>query len=97
MRSHPFRLVVFDFDGTLVDSQGAIVQAMEQAFLTQDLPPPEPAAVVSVATGATVVAASPVYSARYGQSVAVRQQTERTGGEYDPVTGDLVVYHAQRL
>ena len=45
MRSHPFRLVVFDFDGTLVDSQGAIVQAMEQAFLTQDLPPPEPAAV----------------------------------------------------
>ena len=39
------RLVVFDCDGTLVDSQHAIVEAMRQAFVGKRLPPPAPAAV----------------------------------------------------
>ena len=39
------RLVVFDCDGTLVDSQHAIVAAMRQAFVDNALPPPEPEAV----------------------------------------------------
>ncbi len=39
------RLVVFDCDGTLVDSQHAIVAAMRQAFVDNTLPPPEPEAV----------------------------------------------------
>ncbi|MEC7259332.1 MAG: HAD hydrolase-like protein, partial [Pseudomonadota bacterium] len=34
------RLVIFDVDGTLVDSQGAIVGAMTAAFTGQDLPAP---------------------------------------------------------
>lgn len=37
------KLVMFDFDGTLVDSQGAIVAAMSEAFLDAGLDPPEPA------------------------------------------------------
>ena len=36
----PFRLVVFDLDGTLVDSQGVISRAMALAFVDQGLEPP---------------------------------------------------------
>ncbi len=39
------RLIVFDCDGTLVDSQHAIIAAMRQAFVDNSLPPPEPEAV----------------------------------------------------
>ncbi len=37
----PLRLVIFDVDGTLVDSQGDIVQAMAQAFAAVDQPVPD--------------------------------------------------------
>ena len=43
--SHPFRLLVFDYDGTLVDSQGSITQAMETAFREHGLPAPDAGAV----------------------------------------------------
>lgn len=36
----PMKLVIFDCDGTLVDSQHAICAAMEHAFATLDLPTP---------------------------------------------------------
>lgn len=39
------RLVVFDCDGTLVDSQAAIVRSMEQAFAAARLTPPDRNAV----------------------------------------------------
>ncbi len=39
------RLVVFDCDGTLVDSQHAIVEAMQRAFAENRFPPPAPGAV----------------------------------------------------
>lgn len=39
------RLVVFDCDGTLVDSQAAICLSMETAFTAAGLPPPDRAAV----------------------------------------------------
>lgn len=42
---HPFRLIVFDFDGTLVDSQDGIFQAMAEAFSAKALPKPEKQAV----------------------------------------------------
>ncbi len=43
--THPFRLIVFDFDGTLVDSLQFIVTAMTRAFEDQGLPAPAPEAV----------------------------------------------------
>lgn len=43
--SHPYRLIVFDVDGTLVDSQHGIVAAMGEAFGHLDLPAPAAAAV----------------------------------------------------
>lgn len=36
------RLVVFDCDGTLVDSQASIIRSMETAFLNHNLVPPDP-------------------------------------------------------
>jgi phosphoglycolate phosphatase len=41
----PFKLVVFDFDGTLVDSQRSIAQSMARAFEAEGLPAPAPEAV----------------------------------------------------
>lgn len=39
------RLVVFDCDGTLVDSQHLIIDAMHRAFASEGLAPPEPQAI----------------------------------------------------
>ena len=41
----PLKLALFDCDGTLVDSQYAIVAAMNTAFIALGLPVPDPAAV----------------------------------------------------
>jgi len=41
-------LVIFDCDGTLVDSQNAIVASMEHAFRTHGLEPPTRAAILSI-------------------------------------------------
>lgn len=42
------RLVIFDVDGTLVDSQGDIHAAMSAAFAAENLPLPDRAAVLSI-------------------------------------------------
>ncbi|MAM26029.1 MAG: HAD family hydrolase [Rhodobacteraceae bacterium] len=44
----PLRLVIFDVDGTLVDSQSDIVAAMGHAFAACSLPAPDRAAVLSI-------------------------------------------------
>ncbi|UUX48688.1 HAD-IA family hydrolase [Nisaea acidiphila] len=41
----PLRLVVFDMDGTLIDSQHHIIASMTRAFSANGLPAPDPAAV----------------------------------------------------
>jgi len=43
--THGFELIVFDLDGTLVDSQHTIVAAMHDAFAAEGLPAPEAEAV----------------------------------------------------
>jgi phosphoglycolate phosphatase len=43
--THRFRLIVFDFDGTLVDSLQFIVTAFSRAFEDRGFPAPEPEAV----------------------------------------------------
>ena len=42
------RLIIFDVDGTLVDSQAHILAAMEVAFASEGLPPPDRRAVLSI-------------------------------------------------
>lgn len=45
MISHGFKLIMFDFDGTLVDSQAGIHRCMSEAFAENGLTPPDLAAV----------------------------------------------------
>ncbi len=45
IQNHPFRLVVFDVDGTLVDSQSGIIAAMSRAFEAEALDAPEAEAI----------------------------------------------------
>ncbi|MFT5743420.1 MAG: phosphoglycolate phosphatase [Paracoccaceae bacterium] len=42
------RLVIFDVDGTLVDSQADIIAAMNATFSAEGLPPPAPAATIAI-------------------------------------------------
>ena len=46
--SHPERLIIFDVDGTLVDSQGDILAAMIHAFGRADHAPPPREAVLGI-------------------------------------------------
>ena len=45
MQNHPFKLILFDFDGTLVDSQAMIADTMSKAFTLNGLSPPDPVSV----------------------------------------------------
>ncbi|VAW05411.1 Similar to phosphoglycolate phosphatase, clustered with ribosomal large subunit pseudouridine synthase C [hydrothermal vent metagenome] len=46
--SRPLRLIVFDVDGTLVDSQTDIITAMAHAFENAAQPTPPPAAILGI-------------------------------------------------
>ena len=56
MPAHAYRLIVFDYDGTLVDSQHNIVAAMGEAFTASGLPAP-PATAVRQVVGLSLEAA----------------------------------------
>ncbi len=46
--SAPLRLAVFDMDGTLIDSQAFILEAMERGFRGAGLTPPAPEATLAI-------------------------------------------------
>ena len=48
LEDRPLRLILFDVDGTLVDSQASIVGAMTAAFEDTGLPVPERSKILSV-------------------------------------------------
>ncbi|WP_170419407.1 HAD-IA family hydrolase [Ruegeria atlantica] len=83
--SAPLRLVLFDVDGTLVDSQGTIVASMTASFQALSLPVPDRKAILSI-----VGLSLPVALARLAsdQSDAVQQNL---------VEGYKQAYHANRL
>lgn len=54
----PYDLIIFDWDGTLVDSQAQIISCMCEAFVKVGLPPPEPAAARHIIGLSLEVAAS---------------------------------------
>ncbi len=81
----PLRLVLFDVDGTLVDSQGAIVSAMTACFQAQSLPVPDRDAILSI-----VGLSLPHAMARLAADQSGRIQDAL-------VDGYKQAYHAQRL
>ncbi len=83
--SNPLRLIIFDVDGTLVDSQGAIIGAMAAAFTGLGLAAPERAAILSI-VGLSLDHAM----ARLAPEQAPHRRAEL-------VEGYKHAYHAQRL
>ncbi|MCV6585791.1 MAG: HAD-IA family hydrolase [Marinibacterium sp.] len=81
----PLRLVLFDVDGTLVDSQDSIVTCMGAAFDGQGLPAPDRGAVLSI-----VGLSLPVAMAQLAP-----QAPEHVRDAL--VAGYKQAYHAQRL
>jgi phosphoglycolate phosphatase len=79
------RLVIFDVDGTLVDSQGQIHSAMSRAFKNSGLQAPEPAAVREI-----IGLSLPDAISRLAPKVLVSQQADLVEAYKD-------AYIAQRL
>ncbi len=71
----PLRLVLFDVDGTLVDSQGSIVSAMTASFQALSLPVPDRAAILSI-----VGLSLPVAMARLAPDLAQSAQSRLVDG-----------------
>jgi len=66
-------LILFDCDGTLTDSHGAIVKAMQQAFVELDLPAPSDQAVNSV-IGLSLEAAVSMLSTEHDDQDEIRER-----------------------
>ena len=88
------KLVIFDCDGTLVDSQHAIVAAMEHAFATAGLAAPARTDVLGV-VGLSLPEAFAVLAGRHPVSVQIElARLYRTGAQRARETG---VVHAEPL
>lgn len=83
--SAPLRLVLFDVDGTLVDSQGSIVAAMTASFDAQSLPVPKRDAILSI-VGLSLPVAMERLAPEHSDTVQQRL-----------VDGYKQAYHAHRL
>jgi phosphoglycolate phosphatase len=82
--THPFRLLVFDFDGTLVDSLQFIVTAMSRAFEDQGFDAPAPEAIRRIVGLRLEVAA-----ARLLADPDDMESAERIAGSYRLAFQDL--------
>ena len=74
--SEPF-LILFDCDGTLTNSHGAIVQAMQQAFETVDLPQPTADAVNQIIGLSLGNAVTGLLPEQHQRDVALHQDIEQ--------------------
>ncbi len=86
--SHPFRLIMFDFDGTLVDSQRSIAQSMARAFEAEGLPAPAREAVRRVVGLRLEMAAAQLLPDPSDTDTAVRiAESYRKASQALPMTG----------
>lgn len=72
--NRPLRLIIFDVDGTLVDSQGDILSAMRRAFARADHPAPDAGAILGIVGLSLDVAV-----ARLAQHLPEREQARIVG------------------
>ena len=83
--TEPLRLVVFDVDGTLVDSQASIVDAMTTSFSACAVPVPERSAILSIVGLSLSVA------------IARLAPDQPAAMQHKLVENYKQAYHAQRL
>ncbi len=83
--TEPLRLVVFDVDGTLVDSQASIVDAMTASFSACGVPVPERSAILSIVGLSLSVA------------IARLAPDQPAAMQHKLVENYKQAYHAQRL
>jgi phosphoglycolate phosphatase len=85
------KLVIFDCDGTLVDSQHAICAAMEHAFATLALPPPtrpQILAVVGLSLPQTFAVLAPEQPPAVQRALAEAYRTDFPGKREQPALHD---------
>lgn len=87
MQNHAaFDLIVFDWDGTLMDSAGAIVVAIQKACRDLDLPPPTDAAVrqvIGLELGQALRQAVPAMPVQQMQQLAERYRFHYLGNDHE--------------
>ena len=83
--SAPLRLVLFDVDGTLIDSQGSILAAMTACFERVSLPVPDSTAILAIVG----------FSLPHAMERLVPEQSDAVQNRL--VAGSKQAYHAQRL
>ena len=87
MQNHAaFDLIVFDWDGTLMDSAGAIVVAIQKACRDLDLPPPTDAAVrevIGLELAQALRQAVPTMPVQQMQQLAERYRFHYLGNDHE--------------
>ena len=87
MKNHAaFDLIVFDWDGTLMDSAGAIVVAIQKACRDLDLPPPTDAAVrevIGLELAQALRQAVPTMPVQQMQQLAERYRFHYLGNDHE--------------
>ncbi len=103
----PRHLILFDCDGTLVDSQHDIVDAMTHAFETHGLAPPartETLRIVGLSVPEAIAALAPAHSEATRETLAAAFRTggplkHAAGGKNDPLypgAAELIAHLALR-
>jgi phosphoglycolate phosphatase len=94
MPEAPLKLIMFDVDGTLVDSQGAIVSCMQSAFAAEGVSAPARAEILSIvglslpqAMAQLAPSLAQVVQARIveGYKTAYRDMREHMGPDHSPL------------
>jgi phosphoglycolate phosphatase len=100
-------LILFDCDGTLVDSQHDIVDAMTHAFVSHGLNPPtrtETLSIVGLSVPEAIAALAPAHSSATRETLAAAFRTggpmkQAAGGRSDPLypgAAELIAHLAAR-
>ncbi len=87
--THPFRLIVFDFDGTLVDSLRFIVAAMSRAFEDQGFEAPAPEAIRRIVGLRLEAAAAALLPGPQDPGPDDMETAERIAGSYRAAFQDM--------
>ncbi|HIP07316.1 MAG TPA: HAD family hydrolase [Mariprofundaceae bacterium] len=91
LNNQPLQLILFDCDGTLTDSHGAIAQAMQKAFTDHDLAEPDYQDVLGI-IGLSLVAAVEKLAHDDLDEALTTKLCESYGSNYRAMESSLALY-----